>query len=467
MTPYNASLLAGLFMAAYVPLTLVFDATMSRQRAVLFSMLLAVMFMPFVSIDLGGFVEFNRATALTIAVFFGVLLRDPERVFDFRPRWIDLPILIYCLVPIGTSVVNGLGLYDGLSGVLKQVLRFGGPYFIGRLFFTHAEHRRLLVRAVVFGALIYVPFCLWEIRMSPQLHKQVYGFYQHEFVQTIRGSSYRPMVFMQHGLMVAMWIAGGALFAAMMRVNRDPLRLFGFGWGTAAAGLAVVSVLMSSLGATLLLFPFVGTIWFVRAARVRWPLYLLLFLPLVWVAGRTTGYLDDQRLAEAVAQVHPDRARSFASRLYTEDVLVQNTWRSPLLGLGTWGDDRTIMVDGQEEYVVVDGLWILAFSRYGVIGLLAILSVYFFPAFRVLRRTRPQDWSTRPDHGVCAALALLLTMVAIDNLMNAMLNAVWLAIAGALANTDGDEPEEFELQGARGLDEQPVFPHVLGQPRAY
>ena len=168
-----------------------------------------------------------------------------------------------------------------------------------------------------------------------------------------------------------------------------------------------------------------------------------------------------------VAQVHPDRARSFASRLYTEDVLVQNTWRSPLLGLGTWGDDRTIMVDGQEEYVVVDGLWILAFSRYGVIGLLAILSVYFFPAFRVLRRTRPQDWSTRPDHGVCAALALLLTMVAIDNLMNAMLNAVWLAIAGALANTDGDEPEEFELQGARGLDEQPVFPHVLGQPRAY
>ena len=109
--------------------------------------------------------------------------------------------------------------------------------------------------------------------------------------------------------------------------------------------------------------------------------------------------LDDQRLAEAVAQVHPDRARSFASRLYTEDVLVQNTWRSPLLGLGTWGDDRTIMVDGQEEYVVVDGLWILAFSRYGVIGLLAILSVYFFPAFRVLRRTRPQDWSTRPDHG--------------------------------------------------------------------
>ena len=303
--------------------------------------------------------------------------------------------------------------------------------------------------------------------MSPQLHRQFYGFYQHEFVQTIRGSSYRPMVFMQHGLMVAMWIAGGALLAAMLRVSRDPFRFMGFGWTIPALGLAVVSVLMSSLGATILLFGFVGAIWFVRASNARWPLFVLLFVPILWVAGRSSGVLDNENLESWMSKVNESRARSFASRLYTEDVLVQNTWQSPVVGMGSWGADRTIMIDGEEEYIVVDGLWILSFSRYGLIGLLAILGVYFVPAWRVFRKTRPGEWSSRADHSICAALALLLTMVAIDNLMNAMLNAVWLAIAGALVNTDGDDPEEGVDPDAYGIGEERPFAHVLGQPRSY
>lgn len=467
MTPYNASLLAALFMAAYVPLTLLFDATMTRQRAVLTSMLLAVMFMPFVNIELGSFLEFNRGTAISLAIFLGIVLRDADRLFSFRPRWFDLPMIVYCLVPFASSVVNDFGVYDGISGVVKQTLIYGGPYLIGRLYFQTAEDRRILMRAVVFGALIYAPLCLWEIRMSPQLHRQFYGFYQHEFVQTIRGGSYRPMVFMQHGLMVALWIAGGALLATMLKVNQDKYRFLGFGWGVAALGLAGVSVLMNSLGATILLFGLVAAIWFVRATQARWPLFILLFVPVLWVAGRTSGVLDNENLQSAMSKVNESRARSFASRLYTEDVLVQNTWQSPVVGMGSWGSDRTIMVDGEEEYIVVDGLWILSFSRYGLIGLLAILGVYFVPAWRVFRRTRPGEWSTRADHGVCAALALLLTMVAIDNLMNAMLNAVWLAIAGALVNTDGDDPEEGIDPEAYGLGDEQPFAHVLGQPRSY
>lgn len=465
MTPWNANLLAGLFLAAFVPFALFLDAVLPRHRAVLATMLLGVLFMPWASVDLGGLLDWNRRSAITIAVFLGMMLRDPDRLGRYRFHPIDLPILCYCvLFPVLTSVSNGLGIYDGLSGALKMSLWLAGPYFIGRLFFETPEQRRDLARAVLLGALIYVPFCAWEIRMSPQLHSMLYGFMQHEFQQSVRGSLYRPMVFMQHGLMVAMWIAGGCLFAWLLRVNRDPWRPFGLTLGLLGSGLLLVLVAMQSLGATILTLAFLGTIWFVRRSNARWPLLMLAIVPLIWTGARVSGLLDSQRLGDLISLFSPDRARSFASRLYTEDVLVSNTLQQrPLTGLGTWGADRTIMIDGREQYIVVDGFWVIAFSRYGFLGLAAFMLAHFLPAWRVLRRTRPSDWSRVPDHGVVAALAVVFTIVAIDNLMNAMFNPLFMAIAGALvtAPAEGEVEEEPEMEYA-GLGHEGPFARVLG-----
>lgn len=465
MTPYNASILAALFMVAFVPAALFFDATLKRHRAALATMLLGVLFMPWVNIDLGGLLDWNRRTAIAVTILFGAILRDPERLFGWRPNCWDIPVIVYCLVPIPTSMLNGLGIYDGFASAFQQTLWFGAPYLVGRTFFTSPEHRRDLVRAVLLGTIIYAPFCVWEIRMSPQLHAKLYGFLQHEFQQTVRGSFYRPMVFMQHGLMVAIWMCAGCVLANMMRINRDPWRPFGFSWLWIMMGLAVVLVGMQSLGAAILMAGFLVTIEFCRLTDTRWPLLLLLIAPWVWAGARTTGVLDSENLGNLVAEISPDRARSFSSRLYTEDVLVNHTWQQPLLGYGTWGRDRVVMVEGQERYIVVDGFWILAFSRYGLIGLTALLALHFLPAWRVLRRTRPRDWGRASDHGVCAALAIALTLISVDNLMNAMMNPFWLAIAGALANTNGDEPEVEPDEEQIAMGDEGPFPHVLGQAR--
>ena len=64
-----------------------------------------------------------------------------------------------------------------------------------------ASQRTLLI-SIFIGGLLYVPLCLFEIRMSPQLHKLVYGFHQHIFAQTFRFEGWRPTVFLQHGLAV-------------------------------------------------------------------------------------------------------------------------------------------------------------------------------------------------------------------------------------------------------------------------
>lgn len=52
---------------------------------------------------------------------------------------------------------------------------------------------------------------LYEVRLSPQLHRIFYGYFPHSFAQQVRGGGFRPVVFLQHGL----WVA---FFAMMMTV---------------------------------------------------------------------------------------------------------------------------------------------------------------------------------------------------------------------------------------------------------
>src|SRR6476646_6522966 len=77
--------------------------------------------------------------AVIVSTMYGLLLGavlfDTRSVLAFRPRWFDLPMAIWCLVPFGSSVTNGLGAYDGGSGVLDQLVRWGIAYFIGRIYF--------------------------------------------------------------------------------------------------------------------------------------------------------------------------------------------------------------------------------------------------------------------------------------------------------------------------------------------
>jgi len=100
--------------------------------------------------------------------------------------------------------------YDGFSEIVRAFIGWGLPYLIGRVYFNDLESLQELAVGIFIGGLIYIPFCWFEVRFSPQLHKWVYGFRQHSFIQNVRDGGYRPMVFMQHGLMVGMWMGAKA-----------------------------------------------------------------------------------------------------------------------------------------------------------------------------------------------------------------------------------------------------------------
>ena len=61
---------------------------------------------------------------------------------------------------------------------------------------------------------------LFEVRFSPQLNIWIYGFFQHDFQQMIRGGSFRPIVFLPHGLWVALFFLSTLVAAAALLHRR-------------------------------------------------------------------------------------------------------------------------------------------------------------------------------------------------------------------------------------------------------
>ena len=62
------------------------------------------------------------------------------------------------------------------------------PFVIGLRVFRTRRDLEDLFDVLCRCALLYAPFCMVELVMSPQFHRWVYGYHQHSFLQQLRGS---------------------------------------------------------------------------------------------------------------------------------------------------------------------------------------------------------------------------------------------------------------------------------------
>src|SRR5436190_3142386 len=201
----RVTILVPIMLRGWVFLAILLFAIVPPRRAVLAAFILGWLFLPQAGVPLSGLPDLDKITATSMGAMLGVLLFDAQRLRTFRFSWVDLPLLAWCLVSIPAALVNDLGIYDGLSGLMHDTFIWAIPYFIGRLYFSDLASLRELAIGIFLGGLIYVPLCLWEIRMSPQLHYMVYGFYPSFFGMAVRLGGYRPVLYMQHGWMVGLW----------------------------------------------------------------------------------------------------------------------------------------------------------------------------------------------------------------------------------------------------------------------
>jgi len=402
------------------------------RRAVLVTVLAGWMFLPIAKVDFPGIV-YTKWTACSLSAFLGVLLFDPGKLKSFRPRWVDLPFLVWCAVcPFVSSLTNQLGVYDGFQDMANRTVSMGLIYLLGRLYFHDPKGLQDLAVGLFVSGLVYMPLCLLEIRLSPQLHTWVYGFHQHDFGQTRRLGGWRPVVFMSHGIEVGFWMTAATLAGIWLWLSGVVRRIVTVPVWLWLLALVPTTVLCKSTGALALLAAGLAALLAARWGKIRILAFALAAVPLAYAATRVAGLWTGEQAVVMVRHVSEDRAESMRYRLTAEDLLAKHAMRQPVAGWGRWGRNRPSSFDREVLNVATDGMWVINLGTYGVLGLAAMLGVFLIPPFLLFWKLPARLWSN-PWCASAVVVGMVVVLFAIDSLMNAMMTPLHLLAAGGLS----------------------------------
>lgn len=324
----------------------------------------------------------------------------------------------------GITYRPGLTAYDGLSIAVKTAIGLIA-FLIGYRYLSSPEGIRLWLRALVVAGLAYSLPMLLEVRLSPQINVWIYGFFAHDFSQMIRYGGFRPMVFLSHGLWVALF-AASAVLAAGVLLRADP--------GHRARGIAVLVYLLVVLllckSAAALLYA-VMLVPVILVMSPRWQLRLAAALTLAVLVYPLFRWVDlpSADMVDAwLGGVDEERAGSLSFRLRNEVELLQRTTQKLWTGWGGW-DRNQIMdpVSGRAQSVT-DGMWIVQMTAYGLGGYIWMFGLLCGSTLHLaFGRARQQI------DPAAAGLALILAANLVDLIPNGTLTPLTWLSAGALA----------------------------------
>ncbi len=427
--------LALFALFAWVPAVIFLFAMLPPRRAVIAAFLAGWMFLPLLTITVTGLPDISKVSITTATVLLAVVVFDGARLLAFRPRWFDLPMLVWIVVPLISSIVNARGMYDGGSRMLTAILHWGIPYLVGRLYFTDLIAMRDLAIGLFIAGLVYMPLCLWEIRMSPQLHNQFYGF---RASGMLRGSGlglggYRPNVFIGHGLALSMFMLMCTLAGFWLWKTKAVRAIWGFPSGLLVAGLYGTTILCKVLGTIVLLHLALIALCSTRWLRTSALVAMLIALPAGYMVARTTGAFTGDVVLDFARAIDTTRADSLQFRLDAEGGILANAMAKPWFGYGSDPDWRLRVSAVDEKTVVTDGMWIIALGQGGLAALAALTLTLLIPPLMVWRRTPVAFWE-HPALAPVVCLSVLCSCFMIDGLFNATMNMLTTLIAGAVTS---------------------------------
>ncbi|MEM9005225.1 MAG: hypothetical protein AAGE59_17095, partial [Cyanobacteria bacterium P01_F01_bin.86] len=299
------------------------------------------------------------------------------------------------------------------------------PFLLGRRFLAEADSQRILLRVLVLACLAYSVLILYEVRMSPQLNVMIYGFFPHSFAQHVRGSGFRPLVFMNHGLWLAIFVAMATLAALALWRDGTP-RATRPRWLLAGLYLLVVLVLCRSLGALALTLLFAPLLLFAPRKTQLLLAAVVAGIVLIYPTMRGADLVPVDAIYRATERINPARAGSFQTRLINEDRLLAHAQRKPLAGWGSWGRNRVYNEDGR-DITTTDGYWIIVVSTFGWLGYIAQFGLLTVPLLMLGLQRNRLDLSF-----ATSGLALILGVGLIDLIPNATISPVLWLMAGSM-----------------------------------
>ena len=420
-----------LALVAFATSVLVCFATLESRKAVLVCLLGGWLILPVSKVYASTPPFKDKSSFICGVIIVASLFFDSSRWRRIRPHALDFPVTALSLLPFLVALSNDMGVNEALSATVQGITTFGIPYLVGRVYFsTHASLRRF-ASATVIAALVLIPFMLFEIRMSPNLHYWVYGFAPSQFAQSVRSGGYRPVVFMSHGLMLSLFFAASTVTAYWLwRTRAIRSSFFGIRYGWVVAVLAAMSLLLRSAGAQLLLAVGIATLEATRLIRSTVLVVVLLVTPPAYCAARIYGWNATEFVALLSGTVGLERADSFDFRVRNETLLIDKAMQRPILGWGRWGRSRVYDEEGR-DVAITDGFWIIVLGGSGIAGLIALGLTFQLPVLALLRRYPARFWD-HPTFAPVAALAIGLLLFTMDSVPNAMLSPLFLVSAGAI-----------------------------------
>lgn len=352
---------------------------------------------------------------------------------------IELVVLIYAGSPIitalfnsddiagGATVLPGIGLHEGLSTVEFQLFQII-PLVLGRQFLRSPRDNAMLLRVFVVACLIYSIPMLLEVRISPQLHTWVYGYFPHSFLQQVRAGGFRPVVFVGHGLLVAFLTMIGVLASAALWRSRT--RVGGLPPAAVTMYLSAVLVLCKSLGALVYAVILLPVVRYASARTQLRVAAVLTVAALLYPSLRAADVVPAETFLSLAASFSDERAESLATRFYNEKKLLDHASERFWFGWGRFGRNRIIDLETGRDESIADGLWIITMGQFGYVGFLAQFGLWGMIVFRAVRAAgRIAD---PIDKARLATLAVILAVYTFDELPNAPISPLMWLIAGAL-----------------------------------
>jgi hypothetical protein len=442
---------ATLALLLVIPGTIVAFSYLSATRALLAVLFAGILFLPeLVNFDAPGVPPMDKQSIPSICLTLAVLVSARKKFWAAKPgRGLDLFMVVAVLSPIatvllnqdpivyGTVIIPGHLPGDAISESIVLLFRMAIPFVLGRALIRTSADARDLLRAFLFGGLAMVPFILIELRLSPQFHNWVYGFGQHSFAQTVRGSGYRPMVFMSHGLALAIFMFGSV--CAAWTLARSNVTFFGQSVRPMAWVLTVLFPFIKSVAA--IVYAAVAVPIGARSPRAQAKLCAVLIgIAALYPALRSEPMeiFPTKMLSELSASFSDDRAHSLGFRFMMEDRVLAHTFERPWFGWGVLGRNQVYTRDGV-DITIIDGAWLILLSCYGFVGLIATMGVIIVSiaaALRNLRRVAPAD------QPLLMGIALIASFGTVDLLPNGMYNTLPMFLAGACAGLAQGMPLE-------------------------
>lgn len=448
---------ALLMLLGWPAITAVMFRMLPIERALIWSILGAYMVMPQLSaINFPLVPPLNKESIPNLAAFvacIAVLGKTPKLLPE---GWVARGLLLLFVVsPAVTVLTNldpirfgedqfgtltlidanalemwglpGLRIYDSASALVQQIFLML-PFFLARTILrSEAAIREILLALVVAGAIYALPM-LWEVRFSPQLHTQLYGFFQHDFAQAMRDGGFRPFVFMPHGLWVALF-AFMVTMAAAIRFREGPAgaRQGRLAFMGIAAGLVVIC---KSMGALVFTAVFVPMILLLKPRMHLLVSVVIGCLVIAYPLLRGSGMIPTTELVARIAEVNPERAQSLEYRFTNEDRILAHVEAKPLFGWGGWGRFMVYDPATGRTRTIVDGQWIITIGHYGWLGFLAMFGLLVLPVMAVWRESLRREAGEIPL--AVSGLVLILAVNLLDMLPNGTLVPLTWLIAGAL-----------------------------------